>query len=96
MPTPARVLSFENWTEDAIDAMVAGTEQLSPNNPIELTHEIPKVDYQLGIMVRATYDKNRKEMRLEAKAWTVGYIGRGTPPYLPPFAPFNHPLYMDN
>ncbi len=51
--------------------MVGAAEQLSPNRPIELTHEMPKVDYQLGIMVRATYNKNRKEMRLEAKAWTV-------------------------
>ena len=51
--------------------MVGAAEQLSPNRPIELTHENPKVDYQLGIMVRATYDKNGKEMRLEAQAWTV-------------------------
>jgi hypothetical protein len=62
---------FEDWKEDAIDAMVAAAEQLSPNRPIELTHEIPKVDYLLRIMVRATCDKNRKEMRFEAKAWMV-------------------------
>ncbi len=62
---------FEDWKEDAIDAMVGAAEQLSPNKPIELTHEISKVDYQLGIMARATYDKHRKEMILEAKAWTV-------------------------
>ncbi|MEE9122024.1 MAG: hypothetical protein V3U56_12170 [Syntrophobacteria bacterium] len=62
---------FETWKEDAIDAIVGAAEQLSPNNPIELTYEIPKVDYRLGIMVRATYDKHRKEMILEAKARTV-------------------------
>jgi hypothetical protein len=51
--------------------MVGAAEQLSPNNPIELIYEIPKADYRLGITVRATYDKHRKEMILEAKAWTV-------------------------
>jgi hypothetical protein len=95
MPAPAGVLSFENWTEDIIVAMVGAAEQLSPNRPIELTHEIHKVDYRLGIMVRATYDKYRKEMRLGAKVWRVDYIGRGTP-YLPHFNPFNHPSYMYN
>ena len=87
---------FEDWKEDAIDAMVGAAEKLSPNKPVELTYEISKVDYQLGIMARATYDKYRKEMRLEAGAWTGRLHWEGYPPYLPPFNPFNHPLYMYN
>ena len=62
---------FEDWKEDAIDAIVGAAEQLSPNKPIEFTYEIPKEDYRLGIMARATYDSNRKEMRLEARVRTV-------------------------
>ncbi len=71
MPPPTKVPSFETWKEDAIDAIVGAAEQLSPNKPIELTYEIPKEDYRLGIMARATYDSNRKEMRLEARVRTV-------------------------
>jgi hypothetical protein len=41
---------------------------LSQNKPIELTYEISNADYPLGITARATYDKHRKEMRLEATA----------------------------
>lgn len=67
--------------------MVGAAQKLSPNKPIELSYEISKIDYRLGIMTRAGYDKHRKEMR---------FRGRGTPPYLPRFDPFNHPLYMDN
>jgi hypothetical protein len=47
--------------------MVGAAEQLSPDNPIELTYEISKVYYRLGITARATYHKQRKEMRLEAR-----------------------------
>jgi hypothetical protein len=71
MPRPTKVPSFESWKEDAIDAIVGAAEHLSPNNPIELTYEIPKADYRLGITARATYDKHRKEMRLEVRARTV-------------------------
>ena len=71
MPPPTKVPSFESWKEDAIDAVVGAAEQLSPDNPVELTYEIPKADYRLGITARATYDKYRKEMRLEARAWTI-------------------------
>jgi hypothetical protein len=62
---------FEDWKEDTIDAIVGAAEQLSQNKPIELTYEISNADYPLGITARATYDKHRKEMRLEATAWTV-------------------------
>jgi hypothetical protein len=74
--------------------MVGAAEQLSPNRPIDLTYEISKVDYRLSIMARATYDKHRKEMRLEARAWTVGLHYGGGP--FPLFNPFNHPLCMYN
>jgi len=84
----------ENWKEDTIDATVGAAEQLSPSNPIELTYEIPKVDYRLGIMARATYGKHRKEMRLEATAWTVGYIRRATPAYLLPPLPHLTSIYL--
>ena len=57
MPLSTRDVSFETWKEDAIDAMVGAAEQLSPNSHIELTHEMSKLDYRVGIMVRATYDK---------------------------------------
>jgi hypothetical protein len=59
---------FEDWKEDAIDSMVVVAVKLSPSNPIELTHEIPKADYWVGIMARASCDKHKKEMRLEARA----------------------------
>jgi hypothetical protein len=45
MPIAIRGLRFESWKEDAIDAVVGAAEQLSPENPIELTYEIPKADY---------------------------------------------------
>ena len=60
--------------------MVAAAEQLSPNKPIELTCDISKVDYQLEIMARATSDKYRKEMRLEAGVWTGRLHWEGYPP----------------
>ena len=62
---------FEDWKEDAIDAMVGAAEQLSPNKSIELTYEISKVDYRLGIIVKATYDTHSKEMILEPTARRV-------------------------
>jgi len=68
---------FEDWKEDAIDAMLGAAEQLSPNNPIELTYEILKVDYRLGITARATHDKHRKEEEIRGKGLDGKFALRG-------------------
>ena len=61
------VTRFESWREDAIDAVVAPAEHLSPNNPIELIYAISKIEYRSGITARAGYDEHRKEMRFRGR-----------------------------
>lgn len=63
---------FGAWKDDALDALLAAAEELySDNRSVQTYVEIPKVDYRVGITVKASFNERRKKMKLEARAWKI-------------------------